>query len=546
MNQNLRKTAVWLPLVVAVALIAGLWLGKYLFSDRYDSASRAKLDAILGLVDDNYVDRVDIDSLLEVSIPDLLSHLDPHSTYIPAEDLQQVNDDLGGSFSGVGIQFNMMGDTINVLEVIPGGPSEKVGIMAGDRIIAIDDSIAAGRNWPQSRVLKSLRGERGSVVKVDVIRPGVKGSLTFEITRGDIPVNTVDAAYMITDSAGYIHINKFGANTFAEFITAAINLRAAGAQAFVIDLRGNGGGYMEPAVLIANEFLGPGEPIVAMRGRKDANNAATVADGTGALRGCEVVVLIDELTASASEILSGAIQDNDRGLVIGRRSFGKGLVQHQHELPDSSAIRLTVARYYTPSGRCIQKTYAPGVDYDNELNERYSHGEFYSADSIKLDRSLIFTTLHGREVYGGGGIMPDIFVPNDTSGITSWYLDVINRGLFHKFTFTYTDTNRAHLSQASTAADLLDMLPSDGALLSEFVQYTMREGVPVRMGYINQSRDLIVDNLKALITRNILGTEAYYEVFNDTDPTVAEALDALSRGDAAFPLTTGQDDESTE
>ncbi|MDE6483914.1 MAG: S41 family peptidase [Duncaniella sp.] len=543
MNQNLRKTAVWLPLVVAIALIAGMWLGKYLFSDRYDSPSRAKIDAILGLVDENYVDNVNIDSLLEVSIPDLLSHLDPHSTYIPASDLQQVNEDLGGSFSGVGIQFNMLGDTINVLEVIPGGPSDKVGIMAGDRIVAIDDSIAAGRQWPQSRVLKSLRGDRGSVVKVDVKRPGVKGLLTFEITRGDIPVNTVDAAYMINDTTGYIHINKFGANTFGEFITAAINLRAGGARAFMIDLRGNGGGYMEPAVLIANEFLGAGQPIVSMRGRKDSNNAATVADGTGALRDCEVVVLIDELTASASEILSGAIQDNDRGLVVGRRSFGKGLVQHQHELPDSSAVRLTVARYYTPSGRCIQKTYAPGVDYENDLNERYSHGEFYSADSIHLDRSLIFTTLHGREVYGGGGIMPDLFVPNDTSGITSWYLDVVNRGLFHKFTFTFTDANRARLSQARTPDELLEIIPSDGVLLSEFVQYTMREGVPVRMGYINQSRDLIVDNLKALITRNMLGTEAYYQVFNDTDPTVGEALDALGRGEAAFPLLP---DESPE
>ncbi|MDE5785592.1 MAG: peptidase S41, partial [Duncaniella sp.] len=426
---------------------------------------------------------------------------------------------------------------------IPGDPSAPGGFLHGDRIVHNHDSIAAGRNWAQSRVLKSLRGERGSVVKVDVVRPGVKGLLKFEITRGDIPVNTVDAAYMLNDTTGYIHINKFGANTFGEFITAAINLRATGAGAFVIDLRGNGGGYMEPAVLIANEFLGAGEPIVAMRGRKDSNNAATVADGTGALRDCQVVVLIDELSASASEILSGAIQDNDRGLVVGRRSFGKGLVQHQHELPDSSAIRLTVARYYTPSGRCIQKTYAPGVDYENELNERYSHGEFYSADSIHLDHSLIFTTLHGREVYGGGGIMPDIFVPNDTSGITSWYLDVVNRGLFHKFTFSFTDANRARLSKARTPAELLEMLPTDGTLLSEFVQYTMREGVPVRMGYINQSRDLIVENLKALITRNILGTEAYYEVFNETDPTVGEALDALNRGEAAFPIRA---DESRE
>ncbi len=539
MNQNFRKTAVWLPLVAAIALAGGVWLGKYLFSDRYESEGRAKIESILRLVDENYVDAVDIDSLLEVTVPELLAHLDPHSTYIPAADLQQVNDELGGSFSGIGIQFNMMGDTINVLEVIPGGPSEKVGIMAGDRIVAIDDSIAAGRDWPQSRVLKTLRGDRGTVVKLEVVRPGVKAPLTFEVTRGDIPVNTVDAAYLINDTTAYIHINKFGANTFAEFLTGAINLAADGARSFVIDLRGNTGGYMEPAVLIANEFLSSGQAIVSTRGRKSSVSSATVADGTGALRKFPLVVLIDEMSASASEILAGAIQDNDRGLVIGRRSFGKGLVQHQHELPDSSAIRLTVARYYTPSGRCIQKTYAPGVDYENELNERYTHGELYSADSVKLDKSLIFTTLTGREVYGGGGIMPDIFVPNDTSGITTWYLDVVNRGLFHKFTFAYADANRARLSKASSAGELLEMLPYDGALLSEFVQYTMREGVPVRMGYINQSRDLIVDNLKALITRNILGTEAYYEVYNLTDPTVGEALDAISRGEAVFPVTVG-------
>ncbi len=540
MNPRLKKTSVWLPLVAAVALVCGMWLGKFIFTDRHSTSSRAKLDTILELVDEKYVDDVDIDSLMEVSIPDLLSHLDPHSTYIPASDLQVVNDELGGSFSGVGIQFNMLNDTINVLEVIPGGPSEKVGILAGDRIVMIDDSISAGRKWTTDRVLKALRGDKGTTVKVGVIRPGAKRQLTFEITRGDIPVTSVDAAYMITPTTGYLHINKFGAQTFAEFLTAMINLRAEGATSYILDLRGNGGGYMEPAVLMANEFLRAGLPIVSMRGRSVDNSAPTYSDNSGAFHDDQLVVLIDELSASASEIFAGAIQDNDRGLVIGRRSFGKGLVQHQVELPDSSAIRLTIARYYTPSGRCIQKTYAPGSDYDNDINRRFSHGEFYSADSIKLDKSLLFNTLTGRTVYGGGGIMPDIFVPNDTVGITSWYLDVANAGLFHKYTFAYTDTNRERLSKARTPAQLLELLPSDSQLLQDFVRYTMSEGVPVRMGYINQSRDLIVNNLKAFITRNALGTEAFFEVDNANDPTVAEALQAISRGDAEFPIKVSQ------
>lgn len=535
MNSRLKKTSVWLPLVVAVTFVAGLWIGKIVFKDHGMSGSRAKLDAILELVDEKYVDNVDVDSLMEVSIPDILSHLDPHSTYIPASDLQAVNDELGGSFSGVGIQFNMLNDTINVIEVIPGGPSEKVGLLAGDRIVMIDDSVATGRGWTTSRVMKSLRGAEGSKVKVGVKRPTAKKILTFEITRGEVPVNTIDAAYMITPTTGYLHINKFGANTFSEFLTSMFDLRAEGADSYIIDLRGNGGGYMEPAVMMANEFLDSGHLIVAMRGY-NFDKDYLVSDGRGSYVKDDLVVLIDEMSASSSEIFAGAIQDNDRGLVVGRRSFGKGLVQHQLDLPDSSAIRLTVARYYTPSGRCIQKTYAPGVDYENDINDRFSHGEFYSADSIHLDESLIFNTVNGRTVFGGGGIMPDIFVPNDTTGITTWYLDVINAGHFHKYAFNYTDTNRSILSKARTASELLSLLPSDGMLLQDFVSYTMAEGVPVRMGYINQSSRLIVNNLKALITRNMLGDQAYHEVDNSTDPTVAEALDAIARGLAAQPV----------
>ncbi|MCM1520942.1 MAG: S41 family peptidase [Lachnoclostridium sp.] len=536
MNQQFKKTSVWLPLVVAVTLVVGMWLGKIVFTDSRSGGARDKLDEIMRLVEKNYVDVIDTDSLVEVTIPDLLAHLDPHTTYIPASDLQVVNDELGGSFSGVGIQYNLLNDTINVLEVIPGGPSEKAGLLAGDRIVSINDSVIPGNNWDTNRVLRTLRGEKGSSVKVEVVRPLAKHPLTFEIIRDDIPVNTIDAYYTIEPGVGYIHINKFGANTFSEFLQAMILFKAEGVDNFIIDLRGNGGGYMEPAVLMANEFLEGGLPIVSMHGQNSDHDGATFSDGRGSFKSDKVVVLIDELSASASEIFAGAIQDNDRGLVIGRRSFGKGLVQHQHEFADSSAIRLTIARYYTPSGRCIQKTYAPGSDYANDINNRYNHGEFYSADSIKLDKTLMFETLNGRTVYGGGGIMPDIFVPNDTTGITSWYLDVANAGLFHKWTFMFTDENRQRLSSAVNVEQLKKLLPSDAVLLNDFVHYTMREGIPVRMGYVNQSRDLIVNNLKALITRNMLGTQAFYEIDNSVDPTVIEALDAISRGDAEFPL----------
>jgi len=341
---------------------------------------------------------------------------------------------------------------------------------------------------------------------------------------------------MIAPKTGYVKINKFGSNTYSEFLTSVVNLMADGAEKFVIDLRGNGGGFMEPAVLMANEFLPAGSPIVSMRGKTSPDDSPTYSDGSGSLLNTELVVLIDEVSASASEIFAGAIQDNDRGLVIGRRSFGKGLVQNQIELPDSSALRLTIARYYTPSGRCIQKAYAPGTDYDRDIINRYEHGEFYSADSIKLDKSLAFETMHGRTVYGGGGIMPDIFVPNDTAGITSYYLNVVNAGLIQKYTFDYTDRNRDRLEKSGDVAALLRMLPDDDTLLQDFVSYSQKAGVAPRWYYINISRDLLVNQLKAMIVRNVLGVEGYFKVFNELDPTVVSGVEALASGKAAFPV----------
>ncbi|MFA4053244.1 MULTISPECIES: S41 family peptidase [Duncaniella] len=536
MNNRLKKTSVWMPLAIAVALVAGMWIGKSFFNNSARWNSRSKLDTILEIIDRSYVDDVDPDSLLEASFAGLLSHLDPHSVYIPAADLQNVNEELSGSFSGIGISFNLLNDSINVLEVISGGPSEKAGLLAGDKIVSINDTIVAGQKWSDVKVRSSLRGPKGSVVKLGIKRHTSKKILPFEVVRGDIPVTSIDAAYMIAPKTGYVKINKFGSNTYSEFLTSVVNLMADGAEKFVIDLRGNGGGFMEPAVLMANEFLPAGSPIVSMRGKTAPDDRPTFSDGSGSLLNTELVVLIDEVSASASEIFAGAIQDNDRGLVIGRRSFGKGLVQNQIELPDSSALRLTIARYYTPSGRCIQKAYAPGTDYDRDIINRYEHGEFYSADSIKLDKSLAFETMHGRTVYGGGGIMPDIFVPNDTAGITSYYLNVVNAGLIQKYTFDYTDRNRDRLEKSGDVAALLRMLPDDDTLLQDFVSYSQKAGVAPRWYYINISRDLLVNQLKAMIVRNVLGVEGYFKVFNELDPTVVSGVEALASGKAAFPV----------
>lgn len=537
MNNRLKKTSVWMPLAIALSLVAGMWIGHTFFNGSGKWSSRSKLDTILELVDRSYVDDVDTDSLLEASFPGLLSRLDPHSVYIPAKDLQNVNEELGGSFSGIGISFNLLNDSINVLEVISGGPSEKAGLLAGDRIIAINDTVVAGQNWSDVKVRSSLRGEKGSVVKLTVKRHTSKKPLDFDVVRGDIPLTSIDAAYMVSPKVGFLKISKFSSTTYSEFLTSMMDLVSDGAEKFIIDLRGNGGGFMEPAVLMANEFLPAGSPIVSMRGKATPDSRPTMSDGSGSFLNNEVVVLIDEISASASEIFAGAIQDNDRGLVIGRRSFGKGLVQNQMELPDSSAIRLTIARYYTPSGRCIQKTYAPGTDYDRDIVNRYEHGEFYNADSIKLDKSLAFETLHGRTVYGGGGIMPDIFVPNDTTGITSYYLNVLNAGLIQKYTFDYTDRNRSRLDGAKTAEEILRLIPDDDTILQDFVSYAQKAGVAPRWYYINISRDLIVNQLKAMIARNALGVQGYYEVINEVDPPVLSGIESLGNGKAAFPIT---------
>lgn len=533
-----KNPIVWLPLIIAVSVAAGILVGVELNGHRNISAAHQKFSDILNLIHNEYVDDVNLDSIIETTLPDLISNLDPHSVYIPASELQAVNADLDGSFSGIGISFTMFTDTATVNEVIPGGPSEKAGLLPGDRIVTVDDSLVAGVEFPDRNLVKMLRGDKGTTVKLGVKRSTSKKLLNFEVIRGDIPVNTVDAAYMISDDTGFIKVNKFGRTTYDEFLTGMTKLMNQGAKSFIVDLRGNTGGFMEMAILMANEFLPARSPIVYTQGRNEMDNSSVFSDGTGSFRDAELVVLLDEYSASASEIFAGAMQDNDRALIVGRRSFGKGLVQRQTTMPDSSAVRLTVSRYYTPSGRCIQKDYKLGQrgDYDMDIINRYDHGEFYDSDSIKLNLDLEYSTIGGRKVYGGGGIMPDVFVPNDTSGITNYYINVLNAGLLQKFAFQYSDRNRETLSKASDIKQFLALLPSDDELLQLFVSYAAQKGIPARWYYINISQKLIVNYLKALITSDILGREYYYQVLGRDDTTILRAMKELKEGRAAAPI----------
>ena len=538
MANRFKRLRYWLPLISAVTLVIGMWIGWALKPSPELTPGEKKLYEMLSIIDRNYVEPVSLDSLIERSIPGIIGNLDPHSAYLTPQDLVKDKEELGGSFSGIGIHFQMNNDTICVVEVLSGGPAEKVGIMAGDKIIGIDGEDIIAKKLTTDDVFKRLRGEKDTNVSVNVARRGVKKPIKFDITRGDIPVTTIDAQYMQTPNTGYVKVNKFGLNTYGEFLQALNSLRLQGAERFIIDLRGNTGGYMETAILMANEFLPRGNTIVSTIGRDSRNNQTVLSDGNGAFADFPLTVLIDEMSASSSEIFSGAIQDNDRGLVIGRRSFGKGLVQQSIKMSDDSELRLTVQHYYTPSGRCIQKEYKPGdnEDYEYEVINRYYRGEMTNADSVKINKDLIYKTSTGRTVYGGGGIVPDIFVPNDTSGITQYYANVLNSGIINKFAYNFADSNRESLKKAKTVKALLAQLPSDEALLSQFVQYAADNGVPKRWYYINSSAPLIVSQLKALIGRDLLGVGAYYEIMNSRDNTVKRAVKELENGGAAFPI----------
>lgn len=536
----------FVPFLLAVCLVAGIAIGTF-YANHFSgnklgiiNTSSNKLNALLRIIDDQYVDTVNITDLVEEAMPQILSELDPHSLYIPAKDMEEVATELKGSFSGIGVQFTIQDDTIHVNSVIQGGPSEKVGIMAGDRIIEVDDSAFIGKSVTNQEAMKRLKGEKGSKVKLGIFRPGEKELLHFTVIRGDIPVKSVDAAYMITDKFGYIKVNKFGETTYAELLVALAKLTKQNCEGMIIDLRGNTGGYMAAAIQMVNEFLPNNHLIVYTEGRKSPRENYK-SNGTGSSQDMPLVVLMDEGSASASEIFAGAIQDNDRGTIIGRRSFGKGLVQQPIEFSDGSAIRLTIARYYTPSGRCIQKPYEKGKEdeYEMDLLTRYEHGEFFSADSIKQNESEIYYTSIGRPVYGGGGIMPDIFVPQDTTGMTSYFRMAANKGLIIRYTFAYTDQNRQVLREYDTPEKLEAYLKRQN-ILRDFAVWAEKKGLKRRNNLMIKSKDVFELSLYGNIIYNMLGMEAYMEFVNKTDATVQKAVEVLEKGESS-PVPPGHE-----
>jgi carboxyl-terminal processing protease len=536
----MNKKNLVLVLIVFTAVIFGLILGNLLanrahlrskskISNIFSGRGDNKVDELLSLINSQYVDTVDVNELTEEVVADLISKLDPHSVYIPASDLETVNSELEGSFNGIGVQFNIQNDTITIVSVISGGPSEKVGLLAGDRIVQVNDSNFTGKKINNERVMKKLRGPAKSKVKLAVKRNGTKELLKYTVTRGEIPVNSVDIAYMIEPGVGFIKVSKFAATTYSEFLNGIADLRAKGAKKYIIDLRENSGGFMDQAIQMVNEFLPQNQMIVYSEGKSYPRYEAK-SDGKGSCIGLPVVVLIDEFSASASEIFSGAIQDNDRGIIIGRRSFGKGLVQQQMDMKDGSAVRLTVARYFTPSGRSIQKPYIKGdaEKYESDILNRYLHGEFDSKDSIHIADSLKYKTLKGRIVYGGGGIMPDIFVSRDTSEYSTYLNKVVNYGYLYQFAFQYTDNNRKKLNTFKSWQQLSEYLKNQ-AVLDEFVKFAAKKGVAPNNKDINISRGLINSQLQSYIVRNILGDTGFYPLFYRNDKTVLKALEVIKK-----------------
>jgi len=532
MKYNYKPSTILAPVVLSIVLALGIFIGSYMSSRSsrsYMFSHRSnKLDLLLDLVDLNYVDSVSKTAMIEKTIPLILKNLDPHSVYIPAQDVAEVNEPLEGKFSGIGIQFNIQSDTLTVVNTVNGGPSEKVGVKAGDRIVKINDTLVVGRKLKNEDVIKKLRGDKGSQVSISVRRRGVKDPIRFEITRDDIPLYSVDVSYMIAPNVGYVKVSKFAKETHEEFMAAVNKLHAKGMNKVILDLRGNGGGYLETAIKIADEFLPAKKLIVYTKGRK-RNKEEFRSTGKGTCQKDELVVLIDPWSASASEIVAGALQDNDRGTIIGQRSFGKGLVQEPVMFKDGSALRLTIARYYTPTGRCIQKPYSEGYEnYMDDLSKRYKNGEFEKVDSTKFADSLKFKTPKGKLVYGGGGIMPDIFVPVDTSNYSHYFSKIQSLGLLYKFSLVYTDNHRQQLSACKTAADL-EVLLAKLNPMKELVAYAKKNGVPENADQINRSGKIMDNLLKAYIGRAILDNDGLYPILNKEDRTVAKALEQLSK-----------------
>ncbi len=534
---NKLKSNRFTPLFMAISVVAGIMIG-YFFANHFSgnrlniiNNGSSRLNNLLHIIDDQYVDSVNIDDLVDKAIPQILAELDPHSVYISAEDVQKANASLQGSFSGVGIEFVIREDTIRVQGVIKNGPAEKAGILAGDKIVSVDDKPFVGKVVTDSEAQRRLKGPKGSKVKIGVTRFGEKGVKYFVVTRADIETRSISATYMLNDTTGYIRIKSFGEKTYAEMLASLAKLSQEGFSNLVIDLRDNSGGYLESAVNMIQEFLPKDRLIVYTEGRKSPRREYR-SNGRGAYQDIPLVILINEGSASAAEIFAGAIQDNDRGTIIGRRSFGKGLVQQQIAFPDGSEIRLTVARYYTPSGRCIQKPYVMGdeSDYNQDILSRYEHGEFFSQDSIK-HTGPAYHTQKGRTVYGGGGITPDIFVPEDTSAVTSYYKEAVMSGMILQFAYNYTDINRPRLRTFTEMMQLAAYLRSQN-MVNQFVDYADKNGLQRRNLMVRKSHNLLEQYIDSRVIYNMLDEQALNEYLNQNDATVLRALQVFREGKA--------------
>ena len=537
-----NKTNRLMPLFMAICVVVGILIGTF-YANHFSgnrlniiNTSGNKLNNLLHIIDDQYVDTVNMNDLVEKAMPQILSELDPHSVYISSKDVQSANDDLSSSFSGVGIEFTIRQDTIHVQNVISNGPAEKAGVIAGDKIVSIDDKLFVGKIVTTTESMRRLKGPKDTKVKLGLLGYKAKKVRYVTVTRGEIPQKSISATYMLDSKTGYIKIKKFAENTYPELLISLAQLSQNNLQNLVIDLRGNLGGYMASAVQIANEFLPKNRLIVYMEGRRSPRQDF-MSDGKGSYQHIPLIILIDEASASSSEIVSGAIQDNDRGTIIGRRSFGKGLVQKPLSFRDGSMIRLTTARYYTPSGRCIQKPYSSGADkdYEDDLLNRYQSGEYFSQDSIKHSGKK-YHTKNGRIVYGGGGITPDIFVPEDTLGITSYYKEAAISGLILQFAFEYTDENRAKLTELGNYNAITKHLTKQN-IVDKFATYADKNGLKRRNLMIKKSHKLLERYIVSRIVYNILDENAWTQYLNQDDPTVSKAMD-IFRKNAAFPKNT--------
>ena len=547
-----NKHTILFPLILAVGIVLGILLGQFVGRNKVETQLRTlisrgglntsnKIMQTCMLVEHKFVDSISMDSLAELVIPLMMKELDPHSIYIPAREMQQVNEPLEGEFDGIGVVFNAATDTVIVLNVIPNGPSAKAGVVPGDRIIEINDTIVAGVKMPQNDIVKRLRGKRGTEVKLSLKRQNIDDLVDVTVVRDAIPIESIESAFMVKDDIGFIRLSQFARTSYIELMRALAELRGQGMRKLIFDLRDNSGGYLDQAIMIANEFL-PKNRLIVYTEDREGMQVKEFSDGSGTSSDLALVILIDEGSASSSEILAGAVQDNDRGTIVGRRSFGKGLVQSQLPYADGSALRLTVARYYTPTGRSIQKPYKNGdeVDYEMDMIRRYENNEFFSADSIHFADSLRFVTPKGKIVYGGGGIMPDVFIPMDTTDITKYYIEVTGRNILYRYTIEYADRHREALNKVQTIQELTELLDSDKRLFDDFVRYAAEQGVRPNYRDINRSRKVMEAQLRAYIGRNtaLEDNGFYYNIF-PIDEVVKRSIELLS--EMPYPHPTDEE-----